>query len=240
MSDIQIVTRRELEGLALALKLNLFTTQDLRKILEITHKTRNKRKITPKSKYDIDITFGKPLSVSELAFALTQLATYIRAGISLIDSVRILAKQTPNNSKRKIYELFKVICLISSFYSRYPDGVRNLLLTTEKINQNTKGLSYQVHNEPIKALQTLCNAEIISLEATKVSANEVKAFSDRIKFILSQFPKIVKMFENKMIGPVVEGSRLIENKKRDAECKSALCAITNRTATHRRSKDCPL
>lgn len=44
------------------------------------------------------------LSTSELTFALTQLSTYIKAGIPLIDSVRILAKQTVNPSKRKVFE----------------------------------------------------------------------------------------------------------------------------------------
>ena len=61
--------------------------------------------ISPRSKYDFDITFGSPLSYSDLAFALTQLATYIRAGITLVDSVRIIAKQTEKRSKKKIYDM---------------------------------------------------------------------------------------------------------------------------------------
>ena len=61
--------------------------------------------IAPRSKYDFDITFGKPLSFSDLAFALTQLATYIRAGMTLVDSVRIIAKQTKKRSKKKIYDM---------------------------------------------------------------------------------------------------------------------------------------
>ena len=61
--------------------------------------------IQARSKYDIDITFGKILPVNELAFALTQLSTYIKSGISLVDSFRILAKQTVDHNKRKIYEL---------------------------------------------------------------------------------------------------------------------------------------
>ena len=61
--------------------------------------------INLRNKYDIDITIGNPLSVSELAFALTQLSTYIKAGITLIDSVRILAKQAEKQEKKKIYQL---------------------------------------------------------------------------------------------------------------------------------------
>ncbi len=59
--------------------------------------------IEPRKVYEMDF-FPAKLKTGEMAFMLTQLATYIRAGIPLIDSVRILAKQTVNPSKRKIYE----------------------------------------------------------------------------------------------------------------------------------------
>ena len=52
-----------------------------------------------------DIPFlNTKLTSGELSFALTQLSTYIKAGIPLIDSVRILAKQTVKPAKKKIYE----------------------------------------------------------------------------------------------------------------------------------------
>lgn len=52
---------------------------------------------------EINLTSGR-LKSGELSFALTQLSTYIKAGIPLIDSVRILAKQSTKPRKRKIYE----------------------------------------------------------------------------------------------------------------------------------------
>lgn len=62
-------------------------------------------KIARQSKWNLNIEIGTTrLKTSELTFALTQLSTYIKAGIPLIDSVRILAKQTINPSKRKIFE----------------------------------------------------------------------------------------------------------------------------------------
>jgi len=62
-------------------------------------------KITPRSKWSLNVEIGTTkLSIAELTFALTQLSTYIKAGIPLIDSVRILAKQTVKPTKRKIYE----------------------------------------------------------------------------------------------------------------------------------------
>ena len=61
--------------------------------------------IAPRKKYDFDISFGSPLSLDDLAFALTQLSTYIRAGITLVDSVKVLAKQTEKPAKKKIYDI---------------------------------------------------------------------------------------------------------------------------------------
>ena len=64
-------------------------------------------KIEPKKKFSLDMDvslFGTSLKTGELSFALTQLSTYIKAGIPLVDSVRILAKQTDKPAKRKIYE----------------------------------------------------------------------------------------------------------------------------------------
>jgi len=63
-------------------------------------------KIEPRKKFSLDmnISFNTRIKTNELSFALTQLSTYIKAGIPLVDSVRILAKQTENPSKRKVYE----------------------------------------------------------------------------------------------------------------------------------------
>lgn len=65
-----------------------------------------------RGKLDIDITIGSHIKTADLAFALTQLSTYLRAGIPLVDSVKILAKQTSKKEIRKhynqiVYELLK-------------------------------------------------------------------------------------------------------------------------------------
>ncbi len=64
-------------------------------------------KIEPRKKFSLDMNislFGTHFKSNELSFALTQLSTYIKSGIPLVDSVRILARQTENASKRKVYE----------------------------------------------------------------------------------------------------------------------------------------
>lgn len=58
--------------------------------------------IKERSKYDIDINLNTKIKNGDLAFMLTQLSTYIKAGVPLINSVRILAKQTTNAGHKKI------------------------------------------------------------------------------------------------------------------------------------------
>ena len=68
--------------------------------------------VAPRSKGDIDINIGNKIKAGELSFSLTQLSTYIRAGIPLVDSVKILAKQSTKKELKKqfyqvVYELLK-------------------------------------------------------------------------------------------------------------------------------------
>ena len=61
--------------------------------------------IKPRGAGDIEINLGSgKISTGDLSFALIQLGTYIKAGIPLIDSMRILAKQTTNDNNKKIYQ----------------------------------------------------------------------------------------------------------------------------------------
>ena len=77
----------------------------------------NVTEISLRSKYDFDITIGSVLSMSDLAFALTQLSTYLRAGITLIDSVRILSKQTEKPAKKKVYDIIVYDLLAGDSFS---------------------------------------------------------------------------------------------------------------------------
>ena len=54
--------------------------------------------------YDIDLGGNGKIKAGALAFALTQLSTYIRAGIPLVDGVRILSKQSNRANEKKAYE----------------------------------------------------------------------------------------------------------------------------------------
>ena len=56
-----------------------------------------------KGTLNLDIVLTSPLNTSDMAFALTQVSTYLKAGISLIDAYRILAKQSTKPLVKKIY-----------------------------------------------------------------------------------------------------------------------------------------
>lgn len=102
--------------------------------------------IKARSKYDIDITIGRVLSTDELAFSLTQLSTYIKAGISLVDSIRILARQATKPEKRKVYELIIYDLLAGDDFSdalaRQPKVFPKLLVNMVKSAELTGDLPH--------------------------------------------------------------------------------------------------
>lgn len=60
--------------------------------------------VTPRAAYDIEINDYQKIKVSELSFSLTQLSTYIKSGIPLVDAVKILAKQSTNKATKKAFQ----------------------------------------------------------------------------------------------------------------------------------------
>ena len=60
--------------------------------------------VTVRPPYDIDINDHAKMKVADLSFSLTQLSTYIKSGIPLVDAVKILAKQATKASPRKGFE----------------------------------------------------------------------------------------------------------------------------------------
>lgn len=95
--------------------------------------------IKERSKYDIDLNANGKIKLSELSFLLTQLSTYIKAGIPLINSVRILAKQSTNNITKKVlnkvvYELVvgeKFSIALEKQGKSFPPLLINMVKTSE-------------------------------------------------------------------------------------------------------------
>lgn len=89
--------------------------------------------------YDIDLFVSNKLKPATLAFFLTQLSTYIKAGIPLVDSVRILAKQSTKPQEKKafeklVYELLKGEDLSEAMINQgniFPKLLINMVETAE-------------------------------------------------------------------------------------------------------------
>ena len=95
--------------------------------------------VKERSKYDIDIGGNGPLKAGDLSFSLTQLSTYLKAGIPLADSVKILAKQTNKPKLKKsfsqlVYQLLKGENLSDAMTMQgniYPKLLINMVKTSE-------------------------------------------------------------------------------------------------------------
>ena len=95
-------------------------------------------KIEPQNSV-LSLQLGGSLSMSELAFMLTQLSTYLKAGIPLIDSIRILERQSVKADKKRIYsniiyELSKGESFSSALVSQgkvFPPLLINMVRTAE-------------------------------------------------------------------------------------------------------------
>lgn len=95
--------------------------------------------IKERGKFDIDIGGDGKIGASDLSFTLTQLSTYIKSGIPLVDSVRILAKQTTKANLKKsfnqlVYQLLKGEDLSDAMLMQdkvYPKLLVNMVKTAE-------------------------------------------------------------------------------------------------------------
>lgn len=102
--------------------------------------------ITARSKWDVDINIGGgKVKQGDLSFALTQLATYIKAGIPLIDSMRILSRQTSKPQLRRIFDrvVYELVvgCSFSTALERQGDAFPRLLINMIKTSEMTGDLA---------------------------------------------------------------------------------------------------
>lgn len=95
--------------------------------------------VTPRAAYDIELNDYQKFKTSDLAFSLTQLSTYIKSGIPLVDSVKVLAKQSTKQANKKafqrlVYELLKGESLSEAMEKQskvFPKLLINMVKTAE-------------------------------------------------------------------------------------------------------------
>ena len=105
----------------------------------LTNEGYNLISIKPRQKLDIDLFANSKIKVADLSFSLTQLSTYLKAGIPLIDSVRILAKQSSKPELKKafeklVYDLLKGESLSTAMEhqdKKFPKLLVNMVKTAE-------------------------------------------------------------------------------------------------------------
>lgn len=78
----------------------------------LEHSKFTKIHVEPRKSYDVQIVLNKKISLSSISFDLTQLSTYLKAGIPLVEAVDILSKQaktaaSKNAYSRLVYDLLK-------------------------------------------------------------------------------------------------------------------------------------
>ncbi len=100
--------------------------------------------ILPKKKSSLDIMITSPIKVGEMSFALTQISTYLKAGISLIDAFRILSKQARKPAIRRIYDMIVYDLLsgdsLSDSLAKQPKVFPKLLTNMVKSSELTGDL----------------------------------------------------------------------------------------------------
>lgn len=86
---------------------------------------------------------GNKMKTSDLIFFLTQLSTYIKAGISLVDSIRILSRQYKDKNYRRIFKKLMYSLTMGDTFSialskqpeTFPKLLINMIKTAEMTGQ---------------------------------------------------------------------------------------------------------
>ena len=156
--------------------------------------------VVPRKFYDIDINIGGKFTAADLSFSLTQLSTYLKAGIALIDSVRILEKQSEKPEQRKVYqkvvyELLKGQDLSAAMEKqgdKFPTLLVNMIKTAELTGDLTSVLDdmadyYTSKEETRKAMVSAMTYPVIVL---------CIAIGVIIFILISIVPQFVQMYED--------------------------------------------
>ena len=156
--------------------------------------------VEPRKNYDIEIVLNKKIKTSELAFDLTQLSTYIKAGIPLVEGVTILAKQTisaasKNAYQKLVYDLLKGDALSTAMEKQgnvFPQLLINMVRSAEMTGDLPTILDdmadyYESIEQTKKAMRSAMTYPLLVL----ILAIAVLAF-----MLLELVPQFVTLYEN--------------------------------------------
>ena len=157
--------------------------------------------IEPMKGYEVSINIGgDKISNSDLSFMLTQLSTYVKAGIPLIDSVRILSKQSTKASHKRVldkvvYELVmgqKFSTALEKQSKVFPKLLVNMIKTAEMTGDlaGTLDEMSEYYTEMEATRKQMISALIYP------SVILVLAIGALTFVIIAVVPQFVKMFES--------------------------------------------
>ena len=165
----------------------------------------------------LNTSIGKKIKSGELSFMLTQLSTYLKAGIPLVDGVRILAKQETKPVKKQVYEkiVYDLVAgeKLSTALENQSDTFPRLLINMVKTSELTGDLPtildemseyYKEIYQTKKQMMSALTYPIIVL---------VVAFAVIIFCLVWVVPSFVKMYaetESSLPGITVFTMRLSE------------------------------
>ena len=157
-------------------------------------------KVELRKPYDIDLGGNGKIKSGSLAFALTQLSTYIKAGIPLVDGVRILSKQSNRANEKKAYERIVYDLLKGENFSdalqkqdkKFPKLLINMVRTAEMTGDLPSVLDdmadyYTSIDQTKRQMITALTYPMVVL---------LMAFGVTIFMLVYLVPQFVKLFES--------------------------------------------
>ena len=157
--------------------------------------------IEPMKGYEINISLGSnKINNNDLSFMLTQLSTYVKAGIPLIDSVRILSKQSNKPAQRKVldrvvYELVmgeKFSTALEKQKKAFPKLLINMIKTSEMTGDLSGTLDEmsEYYTETEKTRKAMMSAMIYP------SVILTLTIAALVFIIITVVPQFVNMFQS--------------------------------------------
>ena len=90
----------------------------------------------------------------------------------------------------QIENKLRQLSLLYQYSQRYPKGVKDMVITSEKIHPDTKNLSYLILKDPIKGINCLLAADILSLENILKIKDKVESLSKICHEVINKGNKI--------------------------------------------------
>ncbi len=157
--------------------------------------------IQPLKKWEMSINIGSDkINNNDLSFMLTQLSTYVKAGIPLIDSVRILSKQSTKPAHRRVldkivYELVmgeKFSTALEKQGSTFPKLLINMVKTSEMTGDLSGTLDEMAdyYTEMEKSRKQMISALIYPAVILTLAIGAI------VFVIVTVVPQFVTMFES--------------------------------------------